>query len=71
MTHFIIDLKTARPDRVFVEVDCRFDVAIIRTETGLELQVYPRTDGELWCDPFTTFAVDEAEVIALEQRMEE
>jgi hypothetical protein len=71
MTHFIIDLKTARPDRVFVEVDRRFDVAIIRTGAGLQLQIYPRTDGELWCEPFTTFAVDEAEVIALEQQTEE
>ena len=71
MTHFNIDLKTARPDRVFVEVDCRFDVAIIRTEIGLTLQVFPRTDGELWVEPFTAIEVDEAEITALETEMEE
>jgi hypothetical protein len=66
MTHFIIEHQTERPDRIFVEVDRRFDVAIVRTEGGLELQVYPRTDGDLWIEPFTTFIVDEAEVAALE-----
>ena len=70
MTAFNIDLNTELPDRIFVEVDHRLDVAIIRTETGLALRVYPRTDGELWCEPFTTFEVDEAEIIALEQQME-
>jgi len=71
MTTFNIDLKTERPDRIFVEVDRRFDVGIIRTETGLELQIYPRTDGELWDYPFTTFEVDEAEITALETAMTE
>ena len=71
MTHFIIDLKTARPDRVFVEVDRRFDVAIIRTGAGLQFQIYPRTNGELWFEPFASFDVQETEVIALEQQMEE
>lgn len=52
-------------------MDRRFDVAIIRTETGLELRIYPRTDGELWDAPFTTFEVDEAEITALEKAMEE
>ena len=66
MTHFIIEHQTEQPDRIFVEVDRRFDVAIVRTEGGLELQVYPRTDGDLWVEPFTTFIVDEAEVAALE-----
>jgi hypothetical protein len=69
MTLFNIDLNTEQPDRVFVEVDRRFDVAIERTETGLALRVYPRTDGELWCEPFTTFEVDEAEIIALEKEL--
>jgi hypothetical protein len=70
MTAFNIGLNTDRADRVFVEVDCRFDVAIIRTETGLELRIYPRTNGELWDYPFTTFEVDEAEITALEAAME-
>ncbi len=70
MTAFNIDVNTDQPDRVFVEVQRRFDVAIIRTATGLELRVYPRTGGELWDAPFATFEVDEAEVIALERDME-
>jgi hypothetical protein len=69
MTAFNIDLNTEQPDRIFVEVDRRFDVAIERTETGLHLRVYPRTDGDLWCDPFTSFEVDESEIIALEQEL--
>ena len=70
MTAFNIDLTTDLPDRIYVEVDRRFDVTIIRTETGLELRIYPRTKGELWDDPFTTFEVNEAEVIQLESQME-
>ena len=71
MAHFNIDLKTAWLDRVFAEVDRRFDVAIIRTETGLALQIYPRTDGELWVEPFTTFEVNETEITPLETAREE
>jgi hypothetical protein len=71
MTHFIIDHRTERSDRIFVEVDRRFDVAIIRTEAGLEIQVYPRTDGELWCEPFATFDVTESEIAQLETAMEQ
>jgi hypothetical protein len=69
MTAFNIDLNTEQPDRIFVEVDHRFDVAIERTETGLALHVYPRTEAELWDDPFITFEVDEAEVIALQNEI--
>lgn len=71
MTAFNIDLNTGQPDRIYVEVDRRFDVAIERTENGLSLRIYPRTDGELWCEPFTTFEVDEDEIVELEQQMEE
>ena len=28
-----------------------------------------RTDGEIWDEPFTTFAIDEAEIIALEAEL--
>jgi hypothetical protein len=70
MTAYNIDQITEQPDRIFVEVDRRFNVAIIRTETGLELRVYPRTEGALWDDPFTTFEVDESEIAALEAEME-
>lgn len=69
MTHFNIDQTTDLPDRIYVEVDRRFNVAVIRTAEGLELRIYPRTDGELWDEPFTQFFVDEAEVIALEEEL--
>ncbi len=70
MTTFNIDLITDQPDRLYVEIDRRFNVVIERTEDGLALHVYPRTDGELWDTPFTTFEVDEAEIRALEHEME-
>jgi hypothetical protein len=44
-------------------------VAIERTETGLALCVYPRKEGELLDNPFITFQVDEAEVIALQNEI--
>jgi hypothetical protein len=69
MTHFNIDQSTDLPDRIFVEVDCRFNIAIVCTAQGLELRVYPRTDGELWDEPFTCFTVDEDEIAALEQEL--
>ena len=56
MTAFNIELITDLPDRLYVDIDRRFNVAIIRTETGLELRVYPRTDDALWDDPFATFS---------------
>ena len=70
MTHYLIEQITDQPDRIYVEIDRRFEVVIERTETGLELRVYPRTDGALWDDPFTTFEVDESDILALEQEME-
>jgi hypothetical protein len=70
MTAFNIDLNTDLPDRVFVEIDRRFDVVIERNETGLAIRVYPRTDGELWDNPFTTFEVYEAEIVELEKEMQ-
>lgn len=70
MTHFAIEQITEQPDRIFVEIDRRFDVTIVRTESGLDLHIYPRTDGELWDAPFTTLTVDEAEILALEQDIE-
>jgi hypothetical protein len=66
MTRFNIEQITDMPDRIYVEVDRRFNVALVRTDTGIELRVYPLTEGEIWDSPFTTFTVDEAEVIALE-----
>ena len=71
MTHFNTEQITDQPDRIYVEVERRFNIVIERTEEGLALHVYPRTKGELWDAPFTTFGVDEAEVLALEQEMAE
>jgi hypothetical protein len=70
MTSFSIDLHPDLPECVFVEVDRRFNVVIERSETGLELRVYPRTGGELWDFPFATFDVAESEIVALESQME-
>ena len=61
MTRFNIEQITDLPDRIYVEVDRRFNLALVRTDTGIELHVYPLTDGEIWDSPFTTFTVDEAE----------
>jgi hypothetical protein len=69
MTLFDIHHDTERRDRIFVEVDRRLDVAIVRTSTGLTLEVYPRTDGELWVEPCTTFQVTESEIAALEAEL--
>jgi hypothetical protein len=70
MTHFWIDHNTCQSDRIFVEIDRRLCVAIIRTESGLDLHVYPRTDRLLWDDPFDRFQVDESEIMTLEQELE-
>ena len=66
-----IDLAADLPDHIYVEVDRRFNVAIERTESGLEFRIYPRTAGELWDSPFTTFEVDEAEILELEKEIEQ
>jgi hypothetical protein len=70
MTAFSIYQRSNQPDRIYVEVDRRFNIVIERTEDGLALHVYPRTNDELWDAPFTTFEVNEAEILALEQEME-
>ena len=61
MAKFDFELSDHRLDRAFVTVDGRFDVAIIRTDDGLAIEVYPITDGEAWDDPFDSFEVDEEE----------
>lgn len=71
MTTFNIDLTSDLPDRIYVEVDRRFNVAIERTESGLEFRIYPRTAGELWDNPFTTFDVDESEILELEKEIQQ
>jgi hypothetical protein len=70
MTVFNLEHLSEQPDRIYVEIDRRFNVVIERTEDGLALHVYPRTNGELWDYPFATFEVAEAEIVGLEQEME-
>lgn len=70
MTTYSTEQLTEQPDRIYVEIDRRFNIVIERTEDGLALHVYPRTKGEIWDAPFDTFEVDEAEIVALEQEME-
>lgn len=70
ITTISTELLTGQLDRVYVEMDRRFHIVIERTEDGLALHIYPLTQGEIWDYPFTTFEVDEAEIIALEQELE-
>ena len=69
MTKFNIQRMTDRPDRVFVAIDDRLDVAIIRTADGLKVEVYPITDGEIWDDPYDRFEVDEGQIRELEREL--
>jgi hypothetical protein len=66
MTRFNIEQITEQAETIYVEVDQRFNVAIERTDAGLEIRVYPRTEGELWDAPFTTFTVEESEIVEME-----
>jgi hypothetical protein len=67
MTRFNIQHNTGLSDRVFVSLDDRFDVALIRTEGGLRIEVFPITDGEVWCEPSDAFEVCEEDIRALER----
>lgn len=69
MTLFNAEFNASLPDRVFVEIDRRFSLAIERTDSGLSIRIYPITDGEPWGDPFTTFELDEAEIAELEKEI--
>ena len=57
--------KKDAPDRVYVRVDDKFDVAIVRTADGLILDVYP--DG--WDAPLETFTVWDDDVPAAEREV--
>lgn len=71
MTRFNIEIDDHLPEYIFVNVDRRYEIAIERTEEGLSLRIYPRTNDELWDFPFATFEVDESEVTKLEAEMED
>ena len=66
MTIFNTEQVTEQSDTIYVEIDRRFNIAIVRTDNGIEFRVYPRTEDVLWDAPFTTFEVDEAEIAELE-----
>jgi len=70
MTDYLVEQITDQPERIYVEIDRRFNIVLERTEDGLALHVYPLTQGEIWDAPFTTFEVAEAEILALEQELE-
>lgn len=70
MIAFEFEYDAEQPDRIFLEINRRYNIAIEQTETGLSLRIYPRTDGQLWDYPFATFDVEETEVVALEREME-
>jgi hypothetical protein len=57
------------PDHVFVTLDERFDVTLIRTRDGLKIEVYPITDGDPWDDPCARLKVDESEIRELEAEL--
>jgi hypothetical protein len=67
MTYFNIQHNTGLDDRIFVNLDDRFDVALIRTENGLRIEVFPITEGKHWGDPTDAFEVHENEIRKLEQ----
>jgi hypothetical protein len=58
------------PDHVFVTLDDRFDIALIRTCDGLKIEVYPITGGQVWDDPCDRFEVDEDEIRKLEREID-
>lgn len=51
------------PDRIYVLVDGKLDVVIIRTDEGLVIDVYPKD----WDFPFDTFTIWDGEIAALEE----
>ncbi len=57
------------PAHVFVTLDDRFEIALIRSADGLSIEVYPITGGVVWDNPFDRFEVDEEVIRKLEQEM--
>ncbi|HEY4313339.1 MAG TPA: hypothetical protein VGN12_28070 [Pirellulales bacterium] len=69
MTRFNIEQITEQDDTIYVEIDHRFNVALVRTDTGLDLRVYPVTNGKIWDYPYITFTADESEFAELEAEL--
>lgn len=51
------------PDRAYVLVDGKFDIAITRTSEGIVIDVYPKD----WIEPLDTFTVWDEDIAACEQ----
>lgn len=72
MTTFALEILTDDlPDRAYLRVDDRFDIAVLRTPHGIEFRVFPVTNGETWMEPYEVFFVDEARIIELEHQFKE
>ena len=69
MTHFKMASTTARAQ---VTIDDRFHLVIRRNapppmaSAQLVVNVYPIADGEVWCEPYEVFVVDEGRIVELE-----
>ncbi len=57
------------PDHVFIALDDRFEIALIRGADGLSIEVYPITGDVVWDNPFDRFEVDEEVIRKLEREM--
>ena len=69
MSRFRMQRNAEMPARACVTIDDRLIVALIRTEDGLKIEVYPITDGEPWIDPCDRFEVDEGDIRDLEREL--
>ena len=55
------------PDRIYVMVDNKYDVSIIRTADGLLVRVFPND----WIDPIDTLQVFDSDIDEPEDQAEE
>jgi hypothetical protein len=62
MTLFNLKMLSGLSDRLLVEIDSRFIVVITRQCDGLSIRVYPKTNGQVWDEPFDFLDVDEEEI---------
>ena len=67
MTTFKFKEFPGAPDRAFVEVDGKYQVAVIRTDEGLVVDVYPKD----WDAPIDTMTVFDSDVADAESDGEE
>ena len=54
-------------DRVFVTVDGRYSLTIIRADEGLIVDVWPIENGEYWNVPYTSLQVFDNDVPPLSE----